>query len=316
MTLPVTGPRDPIWANDEQARFLKRRLETFWNEDYLAGIVLPLLAIPLDGRVLDVGSGYGVFSLLLARLCPAATVIGLDREPQTVVTAGATAAELSIANATFQEGDAHQLPFADATFDTVVCQTVLTHVADAAAVVREMARVLRPGGTFLAVEYSTNGGCNGFNAATAALRDEAWYTDWFRLVRLHTAGKQRLGRGDDSIGVQVPWLAQAAGLRVLDIRLNDRVWHALPPYRKVSEQVALEGTRDWVAQDETEPEMRAWAAANIEAGGGTAADVDRYFALMEGPHRAAIRAALAADEYAYLIGPVLYLTFADKPAAG
>jgi len=49
-------------------------------------------------------------------------------------------------------GAAERLPFADATFDLVTCQTVLMHIADVAVALTEMVRVLAPGGLLLAAE--------------------------------------------------------------------------------------------------------------------------------------------------------------------
>jgi ubiquinone/menaquinone biosynthesis C-methylase UbiE len=56
-----------------------------------------------------------------------------------------SAAQDSLLNVKFAAGDAHQLSFKDGEFEAVVCQTLLTHVRDAEEVVREMARVLKPG---------------------------------------------------------------------------------------------------------------------------------------------------------------------------
>ncbi|HEY7094937.1 MAG TPA: methyltransferase domain-containing protein, partial [Ktedonobacterales bacterium] len=114
-------------------------------------------------------------------------------------------------------------------FDAVTCQTVLTHVADPALVVREMARMLAPGGAFLAIEYTDTGALNGYNPCLAEVRDDDWRAEVFRILRLFRAGKRALGRGDETLGARVPFLAMEAGLDVYDIRLNDHVLHALPP---------------------------------------------------------------------------------------
>ena len=103
------------------------------------------LAGPLQGRsVLDVGCGDGTLALVAARH-GAARVAGCDPDPRMIARARAQAArgaapiELAVARA-------QALPFADGSFDVVTCITVLAFVADAAGAVREMARVLRPGG--------------------------------------------------------------------------------------------------------------------------------------------------------------------------
>lgn len=94
MTAPTdAGEKDgkvegeSLWGLSAVAETLKSRLETFWNADYLERIVLPLLDIPQGGLVLDVGSGYGVLTLLLARLRPDMDVMGVDLEPKVVAVA-------------------------------------------------------------------------------------------------------------------------------------------------------------------------------------------------------------------------------------
>lgn len=96
--------------------------------------------------VLELGSGAGHFSrVVLALVAPDATLVGVDREPRwvEVATAKAQAAGWSD-RVRYQQGSADRLPFEDASFDLVTCQTLLIHCPDPAAVVAEMVRVTRP----------------------------------------------------------------------------------------------------------------------------------------------------------------------------
>jgi ubiquinone/menaquinone biosynthesis C-methylase UbiE len=77
---------------------------------------------------------------------------GVDVSPATLALARRRASELGTA-AELREGDAQQLPFADATFDTAVCTLALCTVPDDGRAVAEVARVLRPGGRFLLLEH-------------------------------------------------------------------------------------------------------------------------------------------------------------------
>lgn len=99
------------------------------------------------GRVvLDYGCGNGASSReLLAH--GARHVYGLDLSP----TAIELARSQGLANATFEVGDAHQLPWPDRTFDVVVGRAILHHL-DLPRATSELVRVLRPGGELFFVE--------------------------------------------------------------------------------------------------------------------------------------------------------------------
>jgi len=97
--------------------------------------------------LLDVGCGPGTITNEFAgRLAPGA-VIGLDVAADVVAQAASTAADAKIANVTYEVGDAYALRFDDDSFDIVHAHQVLQHVSDPVALLRELGRVCRPGGT-------------------------------------------------------------------------------------------------------------------------------------------------------------------------
>ena len=107
------------------------------------------LAGPLAGRrVLDLGAGNGIASYAFARA--GARVTALEPDPSPVVGHGAI--RLSCAGLPVEVVDSfgEQLPFPDGAFDLVYARQVLHHARDLDAMLRECARVLRPGGLFLA----------------------------------------------------------------------------------------------------------------------------------------------------------------------
>ena len=95
-------------------------------------------------KVLDVASGTGVVALTAARA--GASVTGIDLTPELVAHAKENAA-LSETEVKWLEGDAEDLPFGDGAFDIVVSQFGHMFAPRPEVVVREMLRVLRPGGT-------------------------------------------------------------------------------------------------------------------------------------------------------------------------
>lgn len=94
-----------------------------------------------SGRILDAGCGIG----MLGRLYPDLGLVGLDASMPLLRRA-------TVGYRLLIEGSAEALPFADATFDVVVALNMLHHVIRPDAAVREFARVLRPGGTLVAVD--------------------------------------------------------------------------------------------------------------------------------------------------------------------
>ena len=100
--------------------------------------------------LLDVGCGPGTISIDFAdRLAPG-EVVGVDSSADVVAQASATATTDGAANVRFAVGDAYALDFADDTFDVVHAHQTLQHVHDPVAVLREMARVTKPGGVVAA----------------------------------------------------------------------------------------------------------------------------------------------------------------------
>lgn len=113
--------------------------------------VLAALDLHPGERVVDLGSGPGLLALdILAVLGPDGEVEGIDLSSSMVQLAQRRCAGYS--GARFQCGDVTQLPYADATFDVAVCTQVYEYVADVDAALRELQRVLKPGGRALVVD--------------------------------------------------------------------------------------------------------------------------------------------------------------------
>lgn len=110
-------------------------------------------------RVLDVGCGTGVVTRELARrVGPSGRVTGVDPSPALIEVAQRLRVETGLDRADFAVQDGRALPFPDAAFDLTTAITVLCHVPERAEVLREIARVTRPGGTVLVMdgEYAAN----------------------------------------------------------------------------------------------------------------------------------------------------------------
>lgn len=112
-----------------------------------AGTSLP------NKAVLEIGCGRGAGTELLLRHCGADRVHAFDFDPAQLAGARKRHRANGEHRAMLFQGDAARLPFDDARFDVVVEFAILHHVPEWPLALREIARVLRPGGVFLYEEY-------------------------------------------------------------------------------------------------------------------------------------------------------------------
>ncbi len=119
------------------------------------GSILDYACHAWGGRVLDIGPGEGWPSLLLAPMVE--EVIGVDGSRKRVEACARNATRMGLANASFVHYPPGQpLPFADASFDAVVAGASIEQTPDAKATLREIHRVLKPGGR-LRMHYESLG---------------------------------------------------------------------------------------------------------------------------------------------------------------
>jgi arsenite methyltransferase len=98
-------------------------------------------------HVVDIGSGGGIDSLIAAKMVgPSGRVIGVDMTPAMLDKARTSAVAADMTNVEFREGFGESLPVEDGWADVVISNGVLNLMPDKDAALREMARVLKPGG--------------------------------------------------------------------------------------------------------------------------------------------------------------------------
>ena len=154
-----------VWQpspDDDARRQMIATLDELAGDPFLKQVAarsLELLRLQPGMRVLDVGCGPGALLPALAQLVGAeGRVVGLDYAAPLLETARERVEAAGVGERVeLVAGDAHRLPFADASFDAVHVERVLMHLEDPDAAIREMRRVTRPGGWVVAAEPDSGG---------------------------------------------------------------------------------------------------------------------------------------------------------------
>lgn len=151
---------------------------------------LQQVAVAKNALLLDVGCGGGSTVRRLAALAPEGRVVGLDFSTASVAVAqGTNAKEIAEGRVLIARGTVAGLPFADSTFDLVTAVETHYYWPDLAANVREVRRVLKPGGTFLLIAETYRDGTMGrLSGMVMPLLGAALLSDMEHRDLLRTAG--------------------------------------------------------------------------------------------------------------------------------
>jgi demethylmenaquinone methyltransferase/2-methoxy-6-polyprenyl-1,4-benzoquinol methylase len=128
-------------------------LQSFGLHRWWKRRLLRLAAVRPGERALDVCCGTGDVTFALARAGAEATGFDFSEPMLAVARRRAAALRAPLPAPRFEQGDALQLPFADASFDVVTISYGLRNLADFDRGVRELTRVLRPGGRLLVLDF-------------------------------------------------------------------------------------------------------------------------------------------------------------------
>ncbi len=227
-------------------------------------------------NIVEVGCGTGSLAREVASQVAPGEVVGVDRQEAQLDTARRLAQEHAVRNLRFCRGDANDLDFPYGTFDGAYCRFLLEHVASPVDAVREMARVVKPGGWVCANEWEN--GCSVVHPASPTVTHV-----WQALYDL----QESLG-GHPAIARRLYEVFTKAGLR--SVEAVGQAWSITADEREKL-LVYVDGAREIIRQgrDRLLGEGRVTAALLERAD-------DEYRRLLESPF------AFVMEGYVYATG--------------
>lgn len=282
----------------------------WWNADFVE-LMAKRLNWESRQRVLEVGCGAGHWTRTFAPfLGRGAKVTCIDKDPKWSSSNPSWASDIGGKGiqVEIQPGDAHLLPFPDGKFDFVTCQTVLIHLSDPNLALREMVRVLEPGGMLLCVEpdnFATSSGESSLSR-TISLSEEMAEMQYDLIL---ARGRAARGLGNLSLGGRVPGMFASAGLTDVKTYISDKALPLYSPYDAPQQIALIEDIVRWY--DSGVDFSRVEAIANYLAGGGSISDFETQWSL-EIKRRERILSAIRNKNFDCGGGAISYLVSGVK----
>jgi ubiquinone/menaquinone biosynthesis C-methylase UbiE len=130
--------------------------------DHARQVLLRHANLSPNQQILDIGCGTGTFVVMAKQLYPSTNIIGLDPDPKALARASQKAAKARV-SVQFDRGFADVLQYPSASFDLIFSSFMFHHLerSDREKTLREVARVVKPGGLFLLLDFESSDSGHG-----------------------------------------------------------------------------------------------------------------------------------------------------------
>jgi ubiquinone/menaquinone biosynthesis C-methylase UbiE len=304
----------PDWSKPCWKEMLVYQRKMLWLEDTVERLAA-WMGVSHGMTAVDVGCGLGYLGYTYwPYFGRGGRYIGIDSSEDLVNEAAVAAKEWADGGtAEFHTGNAYDLPLPDDYADWVMCQVLLIHLEKPEAALKEMIRVLKPGGLIMCKEP------DNLSSATVqhfnSMRDLSVEENLLRLKieLVSNQGRITLGQGDCSIGSKVPHMLKTLGMVDIGVRTNDKVHYLEPPYDTPMQKVAYEKVSEQVLKEERREVIMKREREHFIAGGGSPEEYDRYRKISDEMVED-FRGQLDAGTYYACGGGLFYVIKGRKPA--
>lgn len=289
--------------------------EYWWNQDYL-DLLLKRNNLKDITSLADIGCGKGYMVFKLIPLLDKLKVChGVDIEDSHIKDAIATSQRHQNITFNFKQGDAYNLNIPDCQVDLSVCQTLLLHVQEPLKVILEMKRIVKEGGTIMAIE--TN---NAINSLVANSIIEGTNTEHIDDIDITLAklkydltiqkGIYNLKEGYLSIGDYLPKLFLEAGLKDITVSIVDKACSLIPPYDTQEKKLRAKEMLDWIENSNAEYDYDQMLKYYI-AGGGNKQEFEELWKIQQEEVQK-IKQAILNETYIMPGGALMYIVTGKK----
>lgn len=219
--VPEETGKGSFW--NQKLEYLLRTRKQYYNKEFLQYLIHGIWGLDEPVGILDCGCGYGFLGLLLLPLLPAgSTYTGIDYAGELIAYGRQEFRKKSM-KAELIEQDFYHYETAR-KFDVVIAHAVLRHVDCAGSFLAKMISHAREGGLVISIEANREFECDGLYIDGMDYFDLCEHSG---LTKKWKMEYERQGR-DYAVAMRIPDMMRRAGLRDVDVRMNDKVEFVTP----------------------------------------------------------------------------------------